>query len=86
MAIEADLTWKEKTPHAGIGMKAVRSFALLSYRNYAAYVSTQSENNPDVYNDLHRPSCYQRYQGEKLAKDFMPFAYWTLSKQWILIM
>ncbi|MCB0841413.1 MAG: homoserine O-acetyltransferase [Bacteroidetes bacterium] len=80
MAIEADPTWKEKAPHAGIiGMKAARSVALLSYRNYAAYVGTQSENNPDVYNDF-RASSYQRYQGEKLAKRFHAFAYWTLSK------
>ncbi len=80
MAIEADRLWGQKTPEAGMqGMKAARSMALLSYRNYKAYQLTQSETDQGKSND-YKASSYQRYQGEKLAKRFNAFAYWTLSK------
>ncbi len=80
LAIQSDKLWGEKTPLAGMeGMKAARSMALLSYRNYEAYQLTQAETDPDKIDD-YRASSYQRYQGEKLAKRFNAFAYWTLSK------
>lgn len=79
MAIEADQTWKEQHPDAGkAGMKAARSIALLSYRTMTGYNLTQKDepNKTDDY----RASSYQRYQGEKLAKRFNAFSYYTLTK------
>lgn len=79
MAIEADQTWAERHPDAGLnGMKTARSMALLSYRNYATYDQTQSRKNEEVFPD--RAGSYQRYQGEKLARRFNAFSYWYLSK------
>ncbi len=80
MAINTDPTWKENHPLAGIeGMKAARAMAMISYRSYQTYDQTQQ----DLSNDLlegYRATTYQQYQGEKLAKRFDAFAYWTLSK------
>lgn len=106
MAIEADGTWKERKPEAGMeGMKAARATALLSYRHYEAYASLQPRS--DAYLTERGPAnireknvaggsisdevaagekasgdgaaSYQRYQGEKLARRFSPFSYYTLS-------
>jgi homoserine O-acetyltransferase len=80
ISIEADASWKEKNEQAGInGMKAARSIALLSYRNYETYQTAQSENNNVAYQDF-KSESYQRYQGEKLAKRFNAFSYYFLSK------
>jgi homoserine O-acetyltransferase/O-succinyltransferase len=86
MAIEADGTWPNKHPDAGInGMKAARSVALLSYRSYEGYSLTQPNNlsqilpNPTGESDGGAAS-YQRYQGQKLANRFNAFSYYTLSK------
>ncbi|MES2649071.1 MAG: homoserine O-acetyltransferase [Bacteroidota bacterium] len=86
MAIEADGTWLNKDPDAGInGMKAARSVALLSYRSYEGYSLTQPNNlsqllpNPTGESDGGAAS-YQRYQGQKLANRFNAFSYYTLSK------
>jgi homoserine O-acetyltransferase/O-succinyltransferase len=80
MAIVNDPTWKEKSPTAGLeGMKTARSLALLSYRNYDAYQITQPETDENKLDDF-KASSYQQYQGEKLAKRFHAFSYWTLSK------
>ena len=80
MAIAADDSWGKEEATAGLeGMKAARAMALLSYRNYQTYQKTQaeeSEEKPTVY----RAVSYQQYQGEKLAKRFDAFAYWTLSQ------
>lgn len=74
-AIETDNTWQQKRDDAGIeGMKAARSIALLSYRNYHMYkgtVSISTEKNA---------ATYQRYQGEKLAARFNAYSYYCLSK------
>ncbi len=80
MSIEADKTWQEKKPDAGIeGMKVARGIALISYRNYSTYSATQSEQlNGNIEN--FRPESYQRYQGEKLARRFNAFSYYFLSK------
>ncbi len=80
LAIEADQTWKQTTPQAGInGMKAARSLALLSYRNYQTYQLSQSESTDEKITDF-KSESYQRYQGEKLAKRFNAFSYYFLSK------
>lgn len=79
MAIQSDATWKDNSPEAGLeGMRTARSIALLSYRHYRTYQNTQYEGNPDKIGG-YRASSYQRYQGEKLARRFNAFSYWTLS-------
>ena len=80
MSIEADATWKDSRPDAGMeGMKAARSIALLSYRHYNTYGSTQTEED-NRKTDHFKSESYQRYQGEKLAKRFNAFSYYFLSK------
>lgn len=80
MAIEADATWLTPSPTAGLqGMKAARAIALLSYRNYHTYFTTQHEAQPEKF-DQFKAASYQQYQGEKLVNRFHTFAYWTLSK------
>ena len=79
MAITADHSWKESHPKAGLeGMKAARAMALISYRAYQTYGLTQQDESESL--EHYRASSYQQYQGEKLAKRFDAFAYWTLSK------
>lgn len=80
MAIQADPTWKENDPRAGIdGLKAARAIGMISYRQYQTYQATQSEKNNEVTDDF-RASTYQQYQGDKLANRFNTFTYWLLSK------
>ena len=80
MCIEADNTWKENNPQAGIeGMKAARSIALISYRHYETYHASQSEHNIDKIEN-YKSESYQKYQGEKLSKRFNAFSYYFLSK------
>jgi homoserine O-acetyltransferase len=80
MAIEADSTWKQNDPRAGIeGMKAARAIGMISFRTYETYKQTQSEKSLDTYENF-RASSYQRYQGQKLANRFNAFTYWTLTK------
>jgi homoserine O-acetyltransferase/O-succinyltransferase len=78
--IEADPSWKEESPSAGVeGMKIARSVALLSYRSYHTYDLFQSDEDPGVISD-HKASSYQHYQGEKLARRFNAFSYYQLSR------
>jgi homoserine O-acetyltransferase len=80
ISIETDETWKEKNEQAGInGMKAARSIALLSYRNYETYQTAQAETNSAVIENF-KSDSYQRYQGEKLARRFNAFSYYFLSQ------
>lgn len=80
MAIAADSTWKDDDERAGReGMKAARAVAMLSFRNYETYGSTQAEKNADKLDDF-RAATYQAYQGEKLANRFNAFTYWSLTK------
>ena len=80
MAIELDKTWGESQPKAGIeGMKAARSMALISYRNYETYKITQARQDHSLEKTL-RAVSYQRYQGEKLAQRFNAYSYYILSK------
>lgn len=79
MAIAADPTWRNHQPDAGSeGLKAARAIALMSYRHYQSYQQTQFD--ADEKYDAFKADTYQRYQGEKLAKRFNAFSYWTLSK------
>jgi homoserine O-acetyltransferase len=85
MCIEADASWKEKKPSAGMdGMKAARSVALLSYRNYETYLKKQTIISQHLFSAAGRETrgaeSYQRYQGEKLARRFNAFSYYTLSQ------
>lgn len=80
MCIEADNTWKENNPKAGMeGMKAARSIALISYRHYETYHASQSEHQIDKIEN-YKSESYQKYQGEKLGKRFNAFSYYFLSK------
>lgn len=80
MSIEADSTWKEKNPEAGMeGMKAARSIALISYRHYETYHASQSEHHIDKIEN-YKSESYQKYQGEKLGKRFNAFSYYLLSR------
>jgi homoserine O-acetyltransferase/O-succinyltransferase len=80
MAIEADPTWKQQEERAGIeGLKAARAIAMLSYRHYNGYTNRQAENSTDGI-DHYRAASYQRYQGDKLARRFNAFTYYTLGK------
>jgi homoserine O-acetyltransferase len=79
MCIEADPSWKEKSPEAGMaGLKVARSVALISYRHYDTYGKTQEDLDKTIENT--RSESYQKYQGEKLAKRFNALSYYMLSK------
>jgi homoserine O-acetyltransferase len=79
LAIEADQTWKEDKPDAGLkGLLAARSIALLSYRSSQGYNKTQADDEDKL--DGFKVNSYQRYQGQKLVNRFNAFSYWTLSK------
>ena len=79
LAIETDLTWKEHNPQAGAkGLKTARAIGMLTYRNYAAFVRTQTD--PDHKLDNFKASSYIDYQGEKLMKRFNAYSYWILTK------
>ncbi len=79
MCIEADSTWKENIPNAGMeGLKVARSIALISYRHYDTYGKTQQDTDKAIENT--RSESYQKYQGEKLAKRFNAWSYYMLTK------
>ena len=80
MAIEADCTWKDKSPMAGRnGLKAARAIGLISYRNHGILVKKQTD--ADIQKtDFFKASSYMEYQGEKLASRFNAHSYWTLTK------
>jgi homoserine O-acetyltransferase len=80
MAIAADSTWEESSPEAGLdGLKAARSIALLSYRNYETYLHSQKEETEEKVDNF-KATSYQHYQGEKLTKRFNAYSYQILSK------
>lgn len=79
LAIKADRTYYGNTPDGGQkGLCAARGIALLSYRNYETYVTTQTDTEEDKLN-AYKASSYQRYQGEKLVNRFNAYAYVTLT-------
>ncbi len=84
--IQNDCSWKNNTEDAGKeGMKIARSIALLSYRHYETYTSTQhgftanTELLP-VDKQVSKAESYQHYQGEKLAKRFSAYSYYFLTQ------
>lgn len=78
MCIENDPTWHTKDPKAGSkGMEIARGIGLISYRHYDTYEKTQVDGEEI---EGFRAESYQRYQGEKLAKRFNAFSYYSLSK------
>jgi Homoserine acetyltransferase len=59
------------------GLAAARSIALLSYRSYAGYNSTQQENDINcTFPKL--AASYQQYQGKKLVDRFNPYSYLSM--------
>ncbi len=81
MAIEADATWGERSPEAGLqGMGVARSMGLISYRGPAAYNATQQEREDPDRTSGFRVCSYQRYQGEKLMRRFDAYSYYRISQ------
>jgi homoserine O-acetyltransferase len=79
MAISSDSTWGDNNPEAGSkGLMAARAMAMLSYRNPEDLNAKQQDNSEKL--DGFLASSYLSYQGEKLAKRFNAFSYWTLTK------
>ena len=79
LAIETDPTWKDMNPNAGAtGLKAARAIGMLTYRNYGAFVRTQTDDEHKL--DNFKASSYINYQGEKLVKRFNVYSYWLLTK------
>jgi homoserine O-acetyltransferase len=80
MSIFSDKTYFDNIPDGGLeGMKAARATALLSYRSYDGYNSTQYEENDDVI-FADRAASYERYQGKKLANRFNAYSYVIMTK------
>jgi homoserine O-acetyltransferase len=80
MALEADATFRPGSLDGGKnGLKAARSIALLSYRNYTAYMQAQTEGDTEK-TEGYKAASYQQYQGEKLVKRFNAYSYYYLSK------
>lgn len=80
LAITADRTFYSQSPDGGKkGLKAARSIALLSYRTYETYATTQLEINTEKVTDF-KASSYQNYQGEKLVNRFNAYSYYYLTR------
>ncbi len=80
LALLADPTFREAASLAGgyDGLVCARSIAMLSYRTFEGYNSTQYEADPDtLFAD--RAASYQRHQGKKLADRFDAYSYWYLT-------
>jgi len=79
LAIETDPTYGEKNSDAGArGLKTARAIGMLTYRNYRAFVNTQTDEDDRIEN--FRSESYIHYQGEKLVKRFNAYSYWLLTK------
>lgn len=59
------------------GLAAARSIALISYRSYKGYNTTQYEKEQDCIFPQ-RAASYQQYQGKKLVDRFCPYSYLSL--------
>jgi homoserine O-acetyltransferase len=79
LAIETDPTFGEKNENAGAkGLKTARAIGMLTYRNYQAFVNTQTDEDDRIEN--FRSESYIHYQGEKLVKRFNAYSYFLLTK------
>ena len=77
MAIEADPTFGEPRPDAGMrGLAAARAVGLLTYRGGEGYNLTQQDREELPVD--HRASTYQRYQGEKLCRRYNAYSYYAI--------
>lgn len=80
LALEADPTFRQCSSLKGgeMGLICARSIALISYRSYEGYNSTQAEADENcLFAD--RAGSYQRYQGKKLSDRFDAYSYYYLS-------
>ena len=79
MALEADPSFREAADRQGgtNGLRCARAIAMISYRSYDGYNSTQSELDPDQL-FAERCASYQRYQGKKLSDRFDAYSYASL--------
>lgn len=80
MALMADPTFmRAKSVNGGkAGLSCARSIALISYRSFDSYNTTQEEKSPDTL-FANRACTYQRHQGEKLINRFDAYSYWYLT-------
>src|SRR5215203_1704751 len=80
LAIEADTTWEQGGPKGGEkGLAAARAMGMITYRNYASFVNSQTDENNDKLDDF-KASAYIKHQGNKLTRRFSAYCYWTLTK------
>ncbi|GAB4130699.1 MAG: homoserine O-acetyltransferase [Bacteroidia bacterium] len=79
LSIEADISFGENRDDAGSrGLKAARAIGMLTYRNYQAFVNTQSD--PDDRIENFRAESYIHYQGDKLVNRFNAYSYHLLTR------
>ena len=79
LAIEADSSFGSDYDLAGAkGLKAARATGMLTYRNYKAFVQTQSDTDERI--DNFKAASYIDYQGDKLVNRFNAYSYWLLTK------
>lgn len=79
LAIEADSSFGTDYDLAGAkGLKAARAIGMLTYRNYEAFVMTQSDTDDRI--DNFKAASYIDYQGDKLVNRFNAYTYWLLTK------
>lgn len=79
LAIEADSSFGTDYDLAGAkGLKAARAIGMLTYRNYEAFVMTQSDTDDRI--DQFKAASYIDYQGDKLVNRFNAYSYWLLTK------
>lgn len=79
MAIEADTSFGERRPDAGMaGLAAARAIGLLTYRGSSGYNITQQDPTNEPAIRVHRASTYQQYQGEKLCRRYNAYSYYAI--------
>ena len=67
----------DPTPEKKAGLAAARSIALISYRSFEGYNTTQFEQDEDC-TFPQRAASYQRYQGKKLVDRFDAYSYLSM--------
>lgn len=79
LSIEADSSFGTEYDLAGAkGLKTARAIGMLTYRNYEAFVQTQSDTDERI--DNFKATSYINYQGDKLVNRFNGYSYWLLTK------
>lgn len=76
MALYSDPTF-EAGQGGARGLAAARSIALISYRSYTGYNTTQYEEDIDTV-WTSRAASYQQYQGKKLVDRFDAYSYLSM--------